>query len=516
MMRSIWNKGLSENDVASSHFSAKVLLILIMSSCICFFNPDTSDAQDPISRAVVKVIATQKLPDLSKPWSKKTQREMSGSGVVIEGRRILTNAHVVAFSKQIYVQPYQSAEKFLAKVLVQAPEVDLALLTLDDETFFDDNPALSFSDALPKIKDPVNVHGYPLGGFEQSVTEGIVSRIEYDAIFYDSPCLLIQIDAALNPGNSGGAAVNEGKMIGVVCSKIMSAENIGFIIPIEEIEMFLEDAEDGMYDGQPRLHGVGLQTAENDALRAKLKIGKDITGIVAFKVTNIHSDFPLKPWDLITHMGEHRIDNDGRIHIHGDLRLPATYLVPRIAKDEKIPVSIIRDGQTKKLTVPVSIESQKLIRFKGFKYPRYFIYGPLVFSEINYLHAHQFLQKEQLPLYLASTGSPIITRLTDTVSFEGEELVGVFSPMFPHRITKGYDTRRPLGVLTHVNGAAVRNLTHLVKFLRDNEDAFVFFEFANAKGECLVFRRTMIESVTEEILSDNGIRHQCSVDLRKP
>ncbi|MFH2044978.1 MAG: trypsin-like peptidase domain-containing protein [Pseudomonadota bacterium] len=490
------------------------IIILLLSVFVICSSASTVYAEDQISQSVVKIIATQRLPDIIRPWTKHTQREVSGSGVIIEGGRILTNAHIVAFAQQIYVQPYQSADKIEAKVIAQSPEVDLALLQINNDEFFDSNPPLYFEDKLPKAKDPVSVYGYPMGGFEQSVTEGIVSRIEYRAVFYGLPSLLIQIDAALNPGNSGGAAVADGKLIGLVCSKIMAAESIGFLIPVEEIQMFLKDAADGSYEGQPMINGIQMQTLENDALRRSLNLSGETTGMVVQGVKNIYPDFPLKPWDIITHIGDYSIDNEGRIRINGDLRLPATYLVPRIAKDGKVPLTIIRKKEQLKIDVPVSVESQKLIRFKGFNYPRYFIYGPLVFVELDQFYIQQVLKTDKISLLLAAIGSPVVTRMSDNVSFEGEELVAVFSPMFSHRITKGYDTRGPFGVIKSVNDVPIKNLVHLVETLRDNKEEFVIFRFANTRSECLVFKHNEIETATEEILNENGIRYQFSDDLK--
>ncbi|MBU3948274.1 MAG: trypsin-like peptidase domain-containing protein [Proteobacteria bacterium] len=494
--------------------SIKRLIFLLLCILTVFCTVSMVWAEDQISKSVVKIIATQRLPDIIKLWSKQTQREISGSGVIIEGGRILTNAHVVAFAQQIYIQPYQSADKIEAKVIALSPEIDLALLKIDNKELLNNNSHMVFADKLPKTKDPVSVYGYPMGGSEQSVTEGIVSRIEYQAVFYGVPSLLIQIDAALNPGNSGGAAVAEGKLIGLVCSKIMAAENIGFLIPVEEINMFLKDASDGKYEGQPMIDGIQVQTLENDALRSCLKISEETTGMVVQDVKNIDPEFLLKPWDIITHIGDYPIDNEGRIRVNEDLRLPATYLVPRIAKEGKVPLTIIRNKKQLKLNVPVSVESQKLIRFKGFNYPRYFIYGPLVFVELDQFYIQQLLKTDKMLLLLAAVGSPVITRMSDNISFKDEALVAVFSPMFSNRITKGYDTRGPFGVVSHINDVPIKNLIHLVETLRDNRKEFVVFKFANSRSESLVFKRVEIEAATEDILNENGIRYQFSEDLK--
>lgn len=470
-------------------------------------------ASDDIRNSVVKVLTTQRLPDMFRPWTKQSPRDVFATGVVIEGNRILTNAHAVAFAGQIYIQPYQSAEKIYARVIAEAPGVDLAVLEINDESFFQGHPPLPFDSRLPKAKDTVNVYGYPVGGKELSVTEGIVSRIEFSGMHYGVLSLQIQIDAALNPGNSGGPAVAGHKIIGLVSSKIKEAENVGYLIPVEEIKMFLTDIADGAYEGKPAFPSIELsfQTVENDALRDRLGIQKGTSGIMVSRVQSRNKAFPLKPWDLITHLGSHAVDSEGHVRVHKDLRLPMHYLVPQLAKDGKIDVTIIRKSNSKKIQVPVDSRSQRLIRFDNNKYPRYFIYGPLVFSPVTYLFTKAM--NTGMHNYLISTGSPILTRRIDLAAFEGEEMVVVASPMFPHRITKGYDARN-LGVISHVNDVEIRNLTHMVETLREIKDEYVIFRFASRVSETLVFRRQEIESITEDILTDNGIRHQCSKDLR--
>lgn len=97
---------------------------------------------DPVENSVVKIFSTTERPDLAKPWAKQSPRELSGSGMVIEGRRILTNAHVVAYATEVQVQANQSGEKLPAIVESFAPGIDLAVLRLEDETFFETHPAL--------------------------------------------------------------------------------------------------------------------------------------------------------------------------------------------------------------------------------------------------------------------------------------------------------------------------------------------------------------------------------------
>jgi hypothetical protein len=105
--------------------------------------------------------------------------------------------------------------------------------------------------------------------------------------------------------------------------------------------------------------------------------------------------------------------------------------------------------------------------------------------------------------------SPIITRFLDEPNFPGEELVVVASPMFTHKITKGYS--QPFGaVIARVDGIPVKNLSHLVELFRNGSSEFLEIDFADRHTEKMIFRRKEIMAVTEEILSNNGIRKQYS------
>ena len=201
--------------------------------CLFILLPPRLQAQDSIRDLVVKIHAIHQTPDLLRPWSKNSPQQVKGSGVVIDGKRILTNAHVVKYASQIYVQPNQSASYIPARVEAMTPGMVLAILKLDDESFFEKRGALPFAQELPRVKDNVNVYGYPTGGTELSVTQGIVSRIEYTDYYYQATGLRIQVDAALNFGNSGGPAVSDGKLVGLVFSLIQNAQNIGYLIPVE-------------------------------------------------------------------------------------------------------------------------------------------------------------------------------------------------------------------------------------------------------------------------------------------
>ena len=491
---------------------------LVVVACLPMIHAD--DADDPnVRQAVVKIHATIRPPDLYRPWMKSTPQEITGSGVVITGKRILTNAHMVNHASQVFIKPNRSSEKLLASVESIAPGIDLAVLKLDDSGFFDVHPALPASGRIPSLQQTVYTYGYPEGGTELSTTRGIVSRIEFGEYYGTTEGLRIQVDAAINPGNSGGPAVVNGQMVGLVFSKLQQADNIGYIIPMEEIDLFLKDIQDGRYDGKPVLIDE-LQNLENEALRAQFKLDKNITGVLVRKITTREGKYPLQIGDVITQIINHSIDNSGMVHLEADRLIRFQYRIQQSVRNNKIMLTIVRDGKGLKVEVPVGPEHNRwLVPFLDSGYPSYFIYGPLVFTELTdqYVRSITYAMTSNNDgadrvLNLLNAGNPIYTRYGERPVFPGERLVVVCHPMFTHKISKGY--KGPYtDVVSTVNGIQVRNLKHLVTTLRDATEEFTEFKFHGNYADTIVFRRKEALDATEEILNDNGIRQPYSSDI---
>jgi S1-C subfamily serine protease len=488
--------------------------VLVLFSALSITGPAAAGADDAAAEAkirdsVVKINATMRSPDLVKPWTKQTPREVSGTGIVIEGKRILTNAHVVSYASQVFVESNESSDKLPAQVVAVSPGIDLAVLRLEDESFFDKRTPLPRTSALPEVKETVLAYGYPQGGSTLAITKGIVSRIEFTGYSDDVSGVRVQVDAAINPGNSGGPALIDGKMIGVIFSKLTRADNIGYIIPSEEVDLFLKDVADGRYDGKPAMHEP-LQSLENDALRSFLRLDRKAQGLVVSGPNPADPKDPLKPFDLVTKIGDHELDNTGMVKINDRLRLNHLYLIQKVARDNKVPLTVIRQGKTIKVDLPVKSHYPKLIEPLRGTYPSYFVYGPLVFSPVTSELASALGGGGTA--YLASIESPLATRRGDEPRFEGEQLVIVAAPMFPHRIGKGYDNPN-FKVVKEINGVRVKNIRHMVELLRDSKEKYTTISFDDRASETIVFNHQEALKATEEVLSDNSIRERASDDL---
>ena len=204
----------------------------------------------------------------------------------------------------------------------------------------------------------------------------------------------------------------------------------------------------------------------------------------------------------------------GKVAIRYDLRLSASYLVQKYAKNGILPITIYRDGKSLSISLPATSKREMVIPYMLDAQPRYFIFGPFVFSQTT----QDYLERlgNQRSTTFGRQPSPLVTRRYDKPAYENEELVAEVSPLFPHRITRGYDDPNR-AVLSEVNGVRIKNLRHLVEILRDSRDEQISFKFAAAGvliHETMVFNRIDLKDATHKILEDNGIRYPISADLR--
>src|SRR5438270_9845552 len=159
----------------------------------------------PVQKSLVRITATEVAPDYRAPWNAGMIGRGIGAGFVIDGNRIMTNAHVVSNSRYLTVERDGDPNKYPAKVLFVAHDCDLALITVDSPNFYKNMLPVKFG-GIPELESTVSAYGYPIGGERMSVTTGIVSRIDFQLYTHSSidQHLAVQISAQINPGNSGG------------------------------------------------------------------------------------------------------------------------------------------------------------------------------------------------------------------------------------------------------------------------------------------------------------------------
>lgn len=469
-------------------------------------------AADDVREAIVKVYAVYNSPDYYNPWNMEGPRAVSGSGCIIEGNRILTNAHVVSDQTFLQVRRYGEAELYLARVAAVSHEADLALLEVDDPSFFKDVKPLEFGD-LPEVQDRVLVYGFPIGGDTLSITGGVISRIEHQPYVHSSLSLLAgQIDAAINPGNSGGPVIMDGKVVGVVMQGIPEAQNIGYMVPTPVIKHFLEDIADGNYDGFPAL-GILMQNMRNSDLRGRYKMADGQTGVLVTRVIpGSPADGKIKPGDVLLSLGGYQVANDGTVEFRPKERTALTYVVQGHQLGEEVSVEVLRDGQVVPLTITLNCpwERNWLVPMEQYDVlPSYYIYGGIVFCPLS-----KNLLKIWGDGWYNMAPKELVAILSDNVPEVSGEQVVVVLRILPADINDGYQDM-VYSIVTKVNGKKIRNMSDLVRFAEAEEDgAGPYTIFETKSGEQIVFSRDKVRQSRDRILSTYKVREDRSADLK--
>nr|WP_242688967.1 S1C family serine protease [Staphylococcus simiae] len=297
--------------------------------------------------------------DTSIPKDKNASEDEIGSGVIYKKTGdtvyIVTNAHVVGKKDQQKIT-FANSKSVIGKVLGKDKWSDLAVIkatskdpTAKEITFGDSNHIV--------LGEPIIVVGNPLGvDFKSTVTEGIISGLNRNVPIdfdkdnkYDMLMKAFQIDASVNPGNSGGAVVNrEGKLIGIISLKIdmPNVEGMSFALPVNEVQKIIHDLET---KGKIKYPDVGITMTNVADLssyeRQSIKLPQSINNGVVIKDVDSKSlaqKAGLKKDDVIVELDEKLIEDDLRFK---------QVLFSHKYNLKPLTVKIYRDGNEKEITL---------------------------------------------------------------------------------------------------------------------------------------------------------------------
>lgn len=283
-------------------------------------------------------------------FGQQTQKGQSmGSGFIVDSNGyILTNAHVIGdgvYNKITVSLIDGSTEE--GKVLWYDTTLDLAVIKIEKAGL----PAVELGDSDKLIVgEPVVAIGNPMTlDLERTVTDGIVSGLNRSITFENGTTIkpLIQTNASINSGNSGGPLFNaEGKVIGINTAKMSSAEGLGFSIPINTAKSLLEQiigqgSVSSLYVG---IKGVDVETYEKS-------LGVDVSAEYGVVVIEAIQDSPateagLKMGDVIT-----AIDNT-KIETMSDLKRQ----LYQYKENDKVKLTVYKDGVEKTIEMTLKVK----------------------------------------------------------------------------------------------------------------------------------------------------------------
>jgi S1-C subfamily serine protease len=484
-----------------------------------------------IEKSIVQIISEHYELSYSYPWNFVGKFSSTGSGFCLlwEGKKyIITNAHCVHNANNIKLRKRGHSEQFHAQLLWIVYECDLAVLTVlnskkkEMADFWDDIPPLKLGKMPDKLSE-VYVYGYPLGGFNISATKGVVSRIQIVRYFGVLSGIAVQVDAAINFGNSGGPAVDKsGDIVGVAFAGEDDSitQNMGYLIPPVIIEYFLQSIPDVLNkspDKSETLRFPGLcsleittQSLHNEVLRDYIKIPKDKSGILITGVSKINiSSKYLKKDDVLLAIDGRNINNDGTIllsdiiSIYGDPNtslgmgeiIPYHNYIHFKNPGQNIELSIWRKGKEKNVKFTIEPHYFAIPRFEYQATLSYYIIMGMVFIPVSF---PLIKEKERNREYVHHLHE--IAKFHR--NFKKDKQVIILSDIFTSRFTEEF----PLGnyIIESINKSKVKNMCNFAelikKFLESSE--YITFEFKQRES-VIILKSSDVMKYDRSILEEN-------------
>jgi S1-C subfamily serine protease len=415
-----------------------------------------------IEKSVVRIVNNSQRGIWYAPWDSFSVEKSSGSGFVINGNLIMTNAHVVSDARMLIIYLYNDPTPYEARVTAIGHDCDLALIEPVDSQLLQDIPVVTF-DELPDLRSTVETYGYPAGGERISSTKGIISRIEMKKYVHSGIDLhlSIQTDAAINPGNSGGPVVQNGKVVGVAFQAISSLNNVGYFIPTEETGIMVETIFSGS-----------------------------------------SADGYLYEGDVILAVEGQTVANDGTIVLNG-IRLDFEVLLDRKQVGEQAFLSILRNSENIQINIPL-YKYETIQRTANIydRLPRYYIYAGLVFIPLNReslkTYGKDWVTEADKNLFYECMYKPF------EVSSKVKTEPVILLRRLDHQVNANMAFYKNL-VVEKINGRSIDRLEDLIEAIETNEEDFHVLEFGYF-GRFSVIDRKKSEEAHKDILKKYGIK----------
>ena len=419
---------------------------------------------DPLN-AIVKIISVSCEPNFILPWEKKMQDHSSGSGVVIKGNYILTNAHNVAYSTYISVSKNNDGFPVNAKIVAINHQCDLALLKVENDSFFEDISPFEIGET-PPVQNQVLVAGYPFGGDGISITQGIISRIETIIYSHSYESLLAaQLDAAVNSGNSGGPAIHNGKVAGIVFQGSKEGEGLGYIIHTDIIKHFLNDAKDGSIKGFGRF-GLSLGTLENPDARTFLKMKEKQSGVLILdKAKNLISKPEIKVGDVLLENDGFKIMNNANIRNERNETVLFRTISDRKELGDFVNVKLLRDGKEFDAQIQLVKRNCKVKPYLYETPAKYFTIGGYVFTTLTFSYIAEWWNAQSSPPH------NLLDCLNNEFDNEDDEVV-ILSQVLGDEVNLGYQYISH-EIVVAVNDKKIKNLKQFTEIIDAQKDGFV-------------------------------------------
>jgi serine protease Do len=412
--------------------------------------------QEQVRDTVVQVFAQIAEIDLLQPYKSPSQGTATGSGFFINDKGdLITNAHVVDQAKSIWVQIPSLGKRIIdVEVISVSPERDIALLRVKPESFEVLKKVLGTIPYLPlgdsdyvRRSDEVLALGYPLGQQSLKSTTGVISGREQH---------LIQMSAALNPGNSGGPLLNvKGEVIGINSAIIQGAQNVGYIIPINDLRNALDDLYKTKLLRKPYL-GVLINNATESLAQY---LGNPEPGgcyVVEVVPGSTLDKAGIKRGDMLYEINGFRLDIFGEMNVPwAEDKISLVDYVTRLSIGEDVVLVSYRNGERKEATVKFSQAELPAIRriFPGYESIDFEVFAGMVVMPLTINH-----------IQMLANNAPGLTKYAELKNQSSAKLI--ITHIFPSSHLYRSRTLAVGATINEVNGIEVHSLDDFRKAIK--------------------------------------------------
>lgn len=442
--------------------------------------------------------------DYDHPWNPPVTCGSSGTGFVVmhEGMKyVVTNAHCVENAKYVTIRFANESEKYEAKVKCVAYQCDLALLEIDDPEFQNNAIPAELGEMI-RLEQKVMTAGFPMGGDEISISKGITSRIEVRSYCMSGfDMLQVQIDAAVNPGNSGGPVFSYGKVVGVAFQGY-NMQGLGYMIPIPIINHFLKEAfSNKPYRGFPILP-VDFQPLENPRIKKHYDMTPDQSGFRVEKIYKLcDAANKLQVDDIVLQIDEYKISHDGTVNIPGiGNRIDFLHVTHMKYIGDSVRLKVLRKNKdTKKseiLDIDVILdrvpqESQVVPAMEYDKTPTFYINSGIAFQPLtrNLMDGKACDFEEY---YIVGEGN-----IAHTSKSTPDQQIVVISEVFDCKELEGYLDGQ-VRIVKNINGRDINNIHDVVLAMETPSDEY--------KDEHVIINKDNSKIVIERLTRENTLK----------
>jgi len=322
--------------------------------------------------------------------------------------------------------------------------------------------------------------------------------------------LAIQIDAAINSGNSGGPTMLDGKVVGVAFETLNDTDGIGYIIPVPVITHFLEDIQrNGKVTKTAARLGIFTQVIENRSMREYLKMLDDVHGLLITKVvpTGACKDV-CQPGDVITSIDGIDIGDDGTFDFRSGERIFYTHLITSKFEGDTAKAILWRNGEKLEVILPVSCSKAGIVPITLYDdAPSYFIFGGIVFAPLT----KPLLQSEYGKNWHRKAPVSLVELTLQAVKETANDQIVLLQQVLSHEVNFGYQNFFNT-VITKCQGIKIRNLQQLVKVIENSKEEYIRCDIARSR--VVIINRKNAITINQVTMDQNDVQYDRSKDLQ--